>query len=191
MRRLGGAGSSAADHHRAMENLRDGLLANHGVLVVKLDPTAIMPFLVSEGLLSLDEKQVLESTKATDGEKTDGLLTIIHRKGVADNSIYERFLKVLNDEYLSGGQHLHELVSKIYADSTSPAVLERYRVQPGQLDPNQKAAILSHEEAIVSSLNVDDVLADMVSLGVLSLDENEVFRYLHFIFLVILLLLYT
>ena len=158
-----------------MENkLRYGLLANHGVLVIKLDPTAIMPFLVSEGLLSLDEKQVIDSTKATGGEKTDGLLTIIHRRAVADDGIYERFLKVLDDECLSGGQYLHELVSKVYDDSSSPGVLERYHVQPGHLDPNQKAAILSNEEALVSSLNVDDVLADMVSLGVLSLDENEV-----------------
>ncbi|CAI8005159.1 Apoptotic protease-activating factor 1, partial [Geodia barretti] len=160
-----------------MENkLRYGLLANHGVLVIKLDPTAIMPFLVSEGLLSLDEKQVIDSTKATGGEKTDGLLTIIHRRAVADDGIYERFLKVLDDEFLSGGQYLHELVSKVYDDSSSPGVLERYHVQPGHLDPNQKAAILSNEEALVSSLNVDDVLADMVSLGVLSLDENEVIR---------------
>ena len=160
-------------------NLRYGLLENHGVLVLRLDPTAIMPFLVSEGLLSLDEKQVIEN-RATGGEKTDGLLTLIHRKAVADEGVYERFLKILGDEFLSGGQHLHELVSKIYDDALNPAVLARHTIQPGQLDPSQKAALSSHEETLVSSLNVDEVLADLVSLGVLSLDENEVYNNIYY-----------
>ena len=168
--------ASSALQRRASETmkLRYGLLANHGVIVLKLDPMAIMPYLISEGLLSLDEKQVIQS-KVTDSEKTDGILTLIHRKAIADESVYERFLNILGDEILSGGQHLQKVVSKVYEDSSDPVVLEMHQPKPGGLAPKQKAALISQEESIVSSLTVDDVLADLVSLGVLSLDENEVF----------------
>ena len=153
--------------------LRYGMLENHGTLVLRLDPAAISPFLISEGLLSLDESQVVQ-TRPTDGEKTDVLLTLLHRKAIADETVYERFLNILGDEFLSGGQQLQALVTKIYEDSSNPNVVAKHRVQPGQLDPRQKAALLALEESLVSGLIVDDILADLVSLGVLSLDDNEV-----------------
>ena len=140
---------------------------------MKLDPTAVSPFLVSEGLLTLDECEVIKS-KATDGERTESILTLLHRKGSADESVFKRFLNVLSDELLSGGQQLQALVKKIYEDSSNPQVVEKHQMHPGKLDPRQKAALHSLEEALVSSVIVGDILADLVSLGVLTLDENEV-----------------
>jgi apoptotic protease-activating factor len=144
-------------------------------LILKLDILAVMPQLVSEGIVSLDEKEKIQSN-TTGGEKVDALLTLLHRKAVSDSSIYERFLTVLADDFLSGGQHLEKLVSKIREDAVNPEVVRRYQAAPTRLDPKQKAALLSEEKQLVSSLNVEDILADLVSLGVLSLDENEVIR---------------
>lgn len=159
-----------------MENsLRCGLLANHGLFVLKLDTLAVLPVLVSEGLVSLDEKEIIQS-KTTGGEKTDVLLTLIHRKGVFDSNVYDRFLRILGDEYLSGGQQLEKLVFKVRDDSANQEILGRFiKAAPSGLDPKQKSALRSEEEQLVSSLNVEDILADLISLGVLSLDENEVY----------------
>ena len=153
--------------------LRYGLLANHSRLVLKLDPVAVIPFLVSDGLVNLDEKEMIQC-RATAGEKTDSLLTLLHRKAVSDDSVYERFLEILSDDFLSGGQQLEKLVSLIREDAANPQVVARYQAAPSRLDPRQKAALLSEERTLVSSVNVEDLLADLVSLGVLSLDENEV-----------------
>ena len=159
-------------------SLRYGLLANHSLLVLKLDPLAVMPFLISEGLVNLDEKETIQS-KTTGGEKTDTLLTLLHRKGAIDNSLYDRFLHILEDEYRSGGQQLEKVVSKIRDDSANPEILGRFKAAPSRLNPKQKAALLSEEKQLISSLNVEDVMADLVSLGVLSLDENEVGPHVH------------
>lgn len=153
--------------------LRHGLLANHSRLILKLDVLAVMPQLISEGLVSLDEKEKIQSN-ATGGEKTDALLTLLHRKAVSDSDVYERFLTVLADDFLSGGQHLEKLVATIREDAVNPEVIRRYQYAPTRLDPKQKAALLSEEKQLVSSLNVEEIVADLVSLGVLSLDENEV-----------------
>lgn len=153
--------------------MRCGLLANHSLLVLKLDPLAVMPFLISEGLISLDEKEAIQS-KTTGGDKTDALLTLLHRKGAIDYSVYDRFLKILGDEYRSGGQQLEKLVSKVLADSANPEILGRFNAPSGGLNPKQKAVLLSEEEQLINSLNVEDIVADLVSLGVLSLDDNEV-----------------
>lgn len=154
-------------------NLRYGLLANHARLILKLDTVAVMPSLVGEGLVSFDEKQSVQS-KTTDGEKTDALLTLLHRRAIADGSYYERFLTILADDYRSGGQHLEKLVSKIRQDSVDPDIVQRYQSIPSGLDPRQKSSLMAVDEQLISSLNVEDIIADLVSLGVLSLDENQV-----------------
>ena len=133
----------------------------------------MLPFLISDGLVNLDEKEMIQN-KTTGGVKTDALLTLIHRKGMSDSTVYERFMKILADESLSGGQHLEKLAAKVREDSTDPEVIERYHPVPSRLDPVQKAALLSGERQLICSLNVEDIAADLVSLGVLSLDENEV-----------------
>lgn len=158
--------------------LRYGLLANHSHLILKLDTLAVLPFLVSDGLVSLDENETIQS-KTTGGEKTDALLTLIHRKALSDGSAYERFLEILKDDFRSGGQQVQWLVTKVCEDAENPEVLVRYQAIHTGLDPRQKSALLSEEKLLVSSLNVEDVLADLVSLGVLSLDENEVHVHIH------------
>lgn len=153
--------------------LEVGLLENHGTLVLRLDPIAVMPFLVSEGVVNLDEKHDIESL-FTDGEKTDRLLTVVHRKAMADKSVFTRFLNVLGDESLSGGQDLGKLVAKIYEDSSDSVVRARHQKHDGKLSRDQKAALRSQQELIVSSVDANNILADLVSCGVLTLDENEV-----------------
>ena len=155
--------------------LRYGLLANHSRLVLRLDLVAVMPFLVEEGLVTLDEKESIMS-KTTGGERSDALLTLIHRKAVSDESVYERFLAVLEDEYRSGGQQLENLVRRIRADAGEDEVVARFEAAPSRLDARQKAALRREEPTLVASLNVEEIMPDLVSYGVLSLDDNEVIR---------------
>lgn len=155
--------------------LRYGLLANHSRLVRRLDLTAVMPYLVEEGLVTLDEKEGIMS-KTIGAERSDALLTLIHRKAVSDDSAYDRFLAVLEDEYRSGGQQLESLVSRIRADACKEEVVGRFEAAPSRLDARQKAALRREEPTLVASLNVEEIMPDLVSYGVLSLDDNEVIR---------------
>ena len=134
-----------------------------------------MPFLVEEGLVSLDEKDGIMS-KTTSAEISDALLTLLHRKAVSDASLNKRFLSVLSDEHRSGGQQLEALVERIRADAASEETATRFKALGSRLNPGQREALRAEEGTLVASLNVEEVLAELVSYGVVTLEENEFIR---------------
>ena len=136
---------------------------------------AIIPFLVEEGLVSLDEKDGIMS-KTTSAEISDTLLTLLHRKAISDASVTKRFLSVLSDEHRSGGQQLEALVERIRADAASEDTATRFKALGSRLNPGQREALRAEEGTLVGSLNVEEVLAELVSYGVLTLEENESIR---------------
>ena len=153
----------------AERDLRCGYLANHHRLVTKLDTDALLPDLISSGLITPSEKELI-SREPTGSQKTDHFLMILHRRGTVDSSVYQKLLDLLSDESVAAGQFIGETLKQIEADSRDEKVKARFtasEVREGGVDD---------EDTVVKSLSTNEVLPQLVSYGVVAWDENERIR---------------
>lgn len=157
-------------------NLKYGFLSNHQRLTIQLELNSLLPFLISESLITFNEKELIKS-ESTSTERTDKLLTIIHRRGNTDETVYERFLKLLSDPMVTSGQQLDTLVEKIRHDSESDEVISKFNYSGGVLVEGHNTSLREHEESIVGSLSVGEVLPQLISRGIVSTQENDDIRY--------------
>ena len=144
-------------------------LAYHDELVKRLEPKGLFPVLVTENIITLDEKEEIEH-KVTSPCKVDKLLDVVHGKGSCDGSIYERFLGVLREAGTTCGQPLGDIAQGILEKSREEGIEKRFAHALG--DP----ALRKHELDIVQCLDVKEVLPCLVGAGVMSLKQNEEVR---------------
>lgn len=157
------------------KRLKYGFLANHDVLVGRVEPLGLLPSLVAEGVVTFEDKERIKN-EVTSTAKVDKLLSIVHRRGVTDEKVYERLLKVLKEAGDSGGQDLDDVVQKIKEDAHKEGVEKRFEYAAGILEERHNAVLKANEHAIVSNLNVEDVLPHLVSSGVVTHEENVAVR---------------
>ena len=148
-------------------DLRYGFLNNHHVLVSRLSTKSILSHVYARGLISQSEKGVIQN-QVTDDQKTDKLLDIIHRQGNSNQSVYSDFFKLLSDEDVMAGQHLDDVVENIKKDSLSDDVKRKFQYKRRLLEENDSMALKNHKWAIIQSLSVDEVLPELIALGVVS-----------------------
>lgn len=157
-------------------SLRHGLLANHSDLVGSLDPATVARHLVQKGIVTLDERERIMK-KDTRSEGSEEVLMLVHRNAVLNEGAYESFLEMLADDDGCGkGQQLKDLVTKIRDDAAKPEVVAMFQAKPTQLNARQNAALQREASTLVASLNVEELIPDLVSNGVLSLDDTEKVR---------------
>lgn len=113
-----------------VNRLKYGFLANHGLLVRRLEPLSVLPSLVGVDVVSLDEKERIRHEVSTT-LKVDRLLTSVHRRGVTDPEIYQRLLDVLKDTDATSGQNLEDIVKKIEEDSRKEGIEKRFEHTTG------------------------------------------------------------
>lgn len=154
--------------------LRLGFLANHDSLVKKLDTESLLPNLISSGLISLEERELI-SHEATGSDKTDRLLMILHRRGTINPDIFNSLFDLLSDESVTAGQLLDDVLKKIKADSCDDKVIARFVSSSDALKVGDNVSSLKFED-IVSALNVKEVLPQLVSYGIVNLSENDQIR---------------
>ena len=157
------------------KRLKYGFLANHDVLVGRVEPLGLLPSLVAEGVVTFEDKERIKN-EVTSTAKVDKLLSIVHRRGVTDEEVYERLLKVLKEAGDLGGQDLNDVVQKIKEDAHKEGVEKRFEYAAGILEERHNAVLKANEHAIVSNLNVEDVLPHLVSSGVVTHEENVAVR---------------
>ena len=153
------------------ERLRLGFLANHYLLTVKLDTESLLPYLISEGLISPEDSDLIRH-EITSSLKTDKLLSILHRVGTSNPSVYVKFYNILSDKDVTSGQNLEKLVEGIKRDSLSGDVKRRFEYTGGVLEERHNAALRMHEDRITRSLDVRSVLPQLVSHGVVNVEES-------------------
>lgn len=153
-----------------MADLRSGFLANHDILVKKLDTEALLPDCISRGLITLEEREFI-SNEATGPQKTDRFLTIIHRRAQQKPDTFDELLVLFSE---SSGQLLDDVLKQIREDSVDPAVQARFT---SDVDKDKPISQRKHiEDKIIESLNVNEVLPLLISHGVVSLKDNESIR---------------
>ena len=156
--------------HVDMADLRSAFLANHHILVEKLDTEALLPDCVSRGLLTLDEQELI-SCEATGSQKADRFLTIIHRRGQQKPHIFNELFEVLLE---SSGQLLDIVLEQIKADSVDPDIQARFASDVVRKKPISQRKYI--EDSIIESLSVKEVLPLLISHGVVSLQESELIQ---------------
>ena len=154
------------------KKLRVGFLSQHRALVRRLDTESLLPELVGEGLLSHDENTAIRH-ELTGSQKSDSLLTIIHRKGFANPAVYVSFLKLLSDRFITAGQQLESLVQAIKDDSVDEAIANKFSNATDVLEENHNASLQAHKQTIVGSINVYEILPFLISEGVVTILEKE------------------
>jgi hypothetical protein len=164
----------SAARRMAGDELRCAFLANHHILVKRLDVEALLPDCISCGLLTLDEQQLV-SHEVTATQKTDRFLTIIHRRGRQNTGVFDELFKLLSDENVTAGQLLDDVVVQIRADSVDPNIQSRFTILNEQSYGNQPFSLQSIEDKI-KTLAVNEILPQLISRGVVSMQENEMIR---------------
>ena len=155
--------------------LKYGFLANHSLLVERLEPMGLLPFLVSENVVSFEERQLIQN-EVTSTLKVGKLLTIVHRKGVSDPGIYQRLLGVMREAEATSGQQLEYLVKGIVDESRKEGIEKQFEYATEVLEERSNAALRKHVHTLVQGLIVDEILPQLISTGVISPDENVVIR---------------
>ena len=163
--------SSEADPAR----LKFGFLSLHRELVSRIDPDGLLPQLVSAGVVTLDEKELVQSV-VTAGRQLDKLLTFLHRHAVADPSVYTRMLSAMREVFFVTGDDLRKLADEVEAESLKEDVVRRFHYLSTVLEEGHNAALRTHGPAIAASLRVEEVLPRLVSAGAVTLEENAAIR---------------
>lgn len=154
------------------EKLRYGFLNNHHVLVRRLSTSSLLPFLYSAGLVTSNEKSLIQNQLA-DGLKTDLLLDILHRQGVSNRQVYADFFALLSDESVNSGQNLGDVLNKIKKDALSEEVAKKFDYRKRLLEEDDHASLIRHKWAIVQSLSVQELLPELISTGAISTSDKE------------------
>ena len=152
--------------------LRYGFLHNHPVLMKRLAPVSLLPHLYAQGLVSENEKSLIQHESA-DGLKTDRILDIIHRQGCSKPQVYRTFFDLLKDDGVTSGMNLGEVVEKIERDALSEAVAAKFGYGRTLLAEADRSALLKHKWTIGESLFVSEVLPELVGGGVLSIQDKD------------------
>ena len=147
--------------------LKYGFLHNHALLVRRLSTTSILAHVYSEGLVTSQEKARIESQYA-EGSRTDILLDILHRQGVANSNVYLTFFNLLSDESITSGQNLEDVLKQIKKDAVSEEVRATFQYERRLLEENDHSTMLKYKATIVRTLSVDNILPELVSCGVVS-----------------------
>ena len=157
------------------ERLRLGFLANHHILTKKLDTDSLLPDVLSSGLISFEERELI-SHEVTGTLKTDRLLTILHRRGTVNPDIFSKLYDLLSDESVTAGQLLDDVLKQIKADSYDDGVTARFVYSSGALKVGDSVSLRNFEDDIISALTVSEVLPQLVSYGIVNLSENDLIR---------------
>lgn len=157
----------------AGRKLRCAFLANHHILIQRLDVEAILPDCISLGLLTLEDQELIRH-ETTGSQKTDRFLTIIHRRGQQTPDVFNELLKLLSDEDVTSGQVLDDVLKRIREDSEDPNIQARFASQLRNED--EPLSLENIEDRIIKSLTVNEVLPQLISQGVVTIQENELIR---------------
>ena len=148
--------------------LKYGFLNNYALLVHRLFTTSILPHVFSEGIISQNEREKIAGQYG-EGSKTEVLLDIIHRQGVADPAVYIKFFTLLSDdESITSGQNLEEVLKKIQDDSKLEEVRKKFQYETKSLEESDRLTLDKHKSIIMQTLSVENILPELVSSGAVS-----------------------
>lgn len=154
------------------EKLRQAFIRKHSLLVRKLTTDDTLPECFAQGLISLDEREEIDSM-ATVSKGVEKLLAILHRRFFGDHEVFSRLFGILVELSETGGGYMDYIIAALR--NSSRELLPRER-QQGILGERERLILKTKEPLILSTLDVELVLPELVSALVISVEEGELVR---------------
>ena len=153
----------------ADNGLKDAITRSHNVIVQSLDPNMILTFLLSEEVLTSLDAEIV-GAQVTDNAKCAKIMAIVHKKGISDASIYQRFMDALNQAEESYGRKVNFIIERILSARKDGAKRPNWSTPRSE---EQKFVWLHNRHVIAESLDVSVVIDWLISEGVVDHVEAE------------------
>ena len=151
------------------ENYRKAFIANHSRLVRKLTSSELIETTFSHSLLTVSEKELVQAEK-TESLKVDKLLSIFHRRYYSDPTIFVTLFKILEEVNEDENGIIEHVLLALKESLTNPPTFPNTRGVMKELD---RLRLKQNETSILSTLDVMQILPDLISDGVISFEESE------------------
>ena len=143
---------------------------NYKTMVDDLNPEDVMIKCLSEGLLSMEEKDEVDC-QGTKYQKNDKLLTLMYKKVCCNSSLFTTFTKVLS--HCENSEHIVQNLSKVKDFNYDTDIIHKLAI-------NKMKRIYKrtfhYAERKVNNLSIDSLIPALVSAGVLDMDTKEVIK---------------
>ena len=126
----------------------------------------------SKKLISQPEQELILS-EATNFRRVNRLLLILHRRSRGDKSVFPRLMELLVEFNKEEGGRVLKHVLTALEQSASEAATSPLTYSSGDLDERERELLLANEEVIISSLDTEQVLPELVSRLVVSVEEGD------------------
>ena len=161
--------SLASSSQMSSEDYRQSFLANHSRLVRKLTPFEFIQAAYTAELITLPEKEEVESFK-TDSQKVNRLLGIFHRRYNGSPDIFKKVFDLLVNINAEEGGYIDHVITKLEESIENPP---NFPSSHDLLSEEDRARLMLHESTILRTIDVEKILPDLISEGVVSHDESE------------------
>ena len=153
----------------AEERLRDAITRTHYVIVQSLDPNIVLSNLLSGDVLTSSDVEIVDS-KVTNNAKCAKIMAVVHKKGIADLSVYQKFMNALRQAEETHGSRIKFIIDCI-EEARDDATSRPNWSTP--LSEDQKYVWLHNRHVIADSLEVSAVIDWLISEGVVDHVEAE------------------
>ncbi len=153
------------------ERYRNAFRANHSRLVRKLTSSELVGKVYSKDLITVSEKEEIEAEK-TEFSRVNKCLSIFHRRYYGDRSIYMKLFNVLEEINDDEGGIIDHVISALNDSLNHPPEFPSSTMLLSEFD---RERLRSNETTIATTLDVLQLLPDLISEGVVTFEDAEAF----------------
>ena len=154
------------------ERYRNAFRANHSRLVRKLTSPELVETTYAKDLISLSEKEEIEAEK-TESSRVNKCLNIFHRRYYGDRNIYEKLLQVLEEINENESGIIEHVITALNESLNHPPEFPSKTMPLSEFD---RERLQYNETTIMATLDVLQLLPDLISEGVVTFEEAETFE---------------
>ena len=151
------------------EGHRNAFIANHSRLVRKLTSPELIETVFSQGLITVGEKEDIEAER-TESSRINKCLSIFHRRYHVDKAIFVKLFEVLKEINIDEGGIIDHVISALNESIRTPV---RFPSATGLLSEFERVRLQLYESTIISSVDVSQILPDLISEGVVTIEDGQ------------------
>ena len=160
---------SAHQNPSMATDLKQSFTRNHVLIVESLDPNLVLPYLQSHEVITSLEVEAVDALK-TSNSKCSKILLFVHKKAIADPSVYQKFVDALRDAEGLYGDKVGYIADALMTVPMEPPSQPDWSTP---LSEEQRYLWLHHRHVIAESLNVAAVIDWLIGEGVVDHQQAE------------------
>lgn len=125
-----------------------------------------LPECIAKHLISVEENDLLMS-EITPTKRVENLILRLYRRYETDHSVFSRLFEIMKDVNEQEGGYMDHIIERLSAEP--PPLPERRR--PAALRERERAVLRENNDRLLSSLDVEEILPELVSALVVDVEE--------------------